>query len=428
MKRKQYRVTTLFISTFASSITTSAFGAGFYLHEHSANGLGRAFAGQAAKPENASVLVDNPAAITTLPDTQISAFVSYVDPGIDVEGNVNFATRNNTTNFAATQDDVSDGEVIPAIFATHKMHNGTSLGLGIFSNFGLSTDFDDNFNALHFGDRAEIKTIVINPSIAFKLSDEVSIGFGINATFAEAELGTSVPNIVSSFTNGLIPALSPIAQMEGDDWGYGWNAGIFWEASNDTNIGLSYRSSTSFDLSGEMSSAISEPLNQRGQLGLDLPAIAEVAFDHSLSDRVSVQVSANWFQWSKFDILTAELENGLNVLIGNEHFENSWKLSFGTTFVLSETWIARAGYAYDEGAATTEHRSLNIPDTDRQWLSAGVTHKFNNALVFDIAVVRVFGREANLTEDSSLGPVSSTLVASQNSSATILSAQVNYTF
>lgn len=62
--------------------------AGFQLAEQSATGLGRAFAGEAAIADNASVLGRNPGAITRFKQTAFSGGFIYIRPQVDIEGRV----------------------------------------------------------------------------------------------------------------------------------------------------------------------------------------------------------------------------------------------------------------------------------------------------------------------------------------------------
>ena len=428
MNNRILKTSVLAVAIQTSILSSSAWAAGFYLHEHSSNGLGRAFAGQAAMPENATVLYSNAAAITAFDKATTSLFVSHVDPGIDVKGSVTLNTPMHSVTVDASQSNVSDGAFIPALFYVQPLAHNLSFGIGVYSNFGLSTDFDDNYNALHFADRAEIKSVNVNPTVAYKYSDTLSFGFGVNINHTEAELGTSVSNLISTATSGAIAPNSAIAKMDGDDWGVSWNLGVFWMPSTETSVGLSYRSNTKLTLSGDLESDVLPTLNQGGDLDLELPDMAELAINQQLTHRLSIQASINWFGWSSFDVLEANLDDGSILLIGEEHFEDNWKYSIGTTYKLNELWVLRAGYAYDEGAATNEHRSLNIPDTDREWFSAGATYSFNEEVNLDLGLLNVRGKDSELEEQTTFGSLSSSLHATQSSSATIISAQINYSF
>ena len=75
--------------------------------------------------------------------------------------------------------------------------------------------------------KSEIKTININPSIAYRVSDKVSLGFGLNYQTIDAEL--------TKFKLGAIGSRA-------DDSAWGWNAGALFTLSPAMRVGFSYRS------------------------------------------------------------------------------------------------------------------------------------------------------------------------------------------
>lgn len=429
MKKNQIPAKSIIaLSLSALFMSEAATAAGFYLNEHSANGLGRAFAGQAALAENATVLYSNPAAITQFDTATASLFLSYVDPGISSKGSVTLTNQGQNLTLEADQNDVAGSAFIPAAFYARPLNDQWSIGLGMYSNYGLASDYDDSFTALHFGDRAEIKSVNLNPTVAYRLSDTVSLGLGLNAVYSEAELSTSVPTVISGAIGGIVPPLASIAKVQGDDWSFGWNIGAYWLPTPNTTIGLSYRSEVGLSLSGDFKSDVVAAYNQAGSVDIDLPALAELAINQKVSEQLSFQASINWFGWSSFDVLEVNLENGVDVLLKEEQFHNAKKYSLGATYILNAQWVLRTGVAYDEGAVSDEHRSIGIPDTDRRWLSAGASYTLNDSLTIDAGIVKVYGKDARVNEQTAFGPLTSTLEATQSASATILSAQINYAF
>lgn len=412
----------------ASAVSSQAFAAGFQVNEHSANGLGRAFAGQAAKPENASVLSTNPAAIAAFDKSEVSVSANYINPNIDIEGSVDATIGGQTATLDASEDDIADAAVIPSAFYTTPVNDKLSLGVGVFANYGLSTDYSDDYNALHFADTAEVVTMTVNPTLAYKVSDTLSLGFGLSATYAEAEISTATPKAIGPLTGNMVPGNATILKLEGDDWGYGWNVGAFWQATADTTLALSYRAKTELDLDGEVESQLSPALNQGGELALELAAITELAVDHKINQTWSVQASAVHTQWSAFEKLEATLDDGAVLPIKREDFENTWRMSVGATYLYSDALTLRAGYAYDEGAVSFAHRSLSIPDTDRHWLTVGATYALNDTSGIDMAYGYIKGREANVRQQRQVGPIASTLTATEHANAHLLSVQYNVSF
>jgi len=145
----RYFVRSSLALTLAGLFSSSALAAGFQVNEHSANGLGRAMAGQAAKPENASILATNPAAITAFDKSEFSAQISYLNPEVDIRGESTATTAVGPVTLDASEEDVAKSAVIPSLFYTSPVNEQWSWGLGLFSNYGLATDYSDSYNALN---------------------------------------------------------------------------------------------------------------------------------------------------------------------------------------------------------------------------------------------------------------------------------------
>ncbi|WP_018982064.1 OmpP1/FadL family transporter [Salinimonas chungwhensis] len=426
----------LSVGLAVSCISSTAIAAGFQVNEHSANGLGRAFAGQAATPENATILTTNAAAITQFDTQQISVAVSYIDPNVDISGEINtqVASPAGTVDLPAmdgSEQNIADTAIIPAAYYIRPINDKLSFGIGAFTSYGLRTDYSDDYNALHFADDAEVKSVTLNPTLAYKVTDTLSLGLGISTTYAEAEISTSTPKAIETISGGMVPGNATIVGLEGDDWGFGWNVGVFWQPTSTTDVGLSYRAETKLELQGEVSSALRPDLNQGGQLDLNLAAITELAVNQRLTEQWSVQASVVLTDWSTFEKLEANLDDGTDLLLKQENFDDTWRGSLGVTYKVDDVWTLRAGYAYDDGAVTTENRSLSIPDTDRHWITGGVSYAIDDSSTVDFGYAYLNGREADVDKSSdrlqALG-VTSTITGRQSANAHILSAQYNLSF
>ena len=440
----------LALATLASS---SALAAGFQVNEHSANGLGRAMAGQAAKPENASILATNPAAIGVFKEAEFSASVSFIDPNVDIDGDVSYALGEAPVGqpMPAAEDNIADTAFVPGFFYVSPINEKLSAGVGVFTTYGLRSDYSDDFGALHFADTAEVKTVTLNPAVSYKVNKQLMVGFGLNITYAEAEIGSGVSNTLAGTVAGLaptaealgitLPTLTPgnsLFSMEGDDWGYGWNAGIFWQPTDMTNVALSYRAETKLELEGAVSSetpVFPINLNQPGSLDLNLAAITELAIDQKIDNQWSVQASVTFTDWSTFEKLEANLEDGIDFLIKEENFDDSWRAALGVTYILNDEITLRAGYAYDDGVVSVENRSLSIPDTDRHWFSGGMTYTVSEDTSIDVAYVFIDGREANIDKDRTIlsnvlpgTDFTTNFSGTQSATAHILSVQMNTRF
>ena len=114
--------------TAASVAPMTVQAAGFQLVEHGAAGLGRAYAGEAAVADNASVLARNPAAGAFFKEKQISVNLHYIDPGVDVEG-TNTAFNPAVPVADASVSDIAPTAVVPAAFYVSPINDKWSWGL-----------------------------------------------------------------------------------------------------------------------------------------------------------------------------------------------------------------------------------------------------------------------------------------------------------
>ena len=397
--------------------------AGFQASEHSASGLGRAFAGEAAIGDDAASLARNPALMATFDKAQLSIVGSYVDPDISVKGS--------SAMFDAT--DVAPAQAVPAMYYIQPINEQWTAGLAIYSNYGIGTEYPDDYAAGPVAGTTNIVSVNFNPNISYRINKQLSVGAGVSFVYATAELER---NAGASGTALGGDASSNIANMEGDGYGFGWNVGALYEINKNNRLGVSYKSKVKVELEGDYTGVASSTmtsgtplLNQQtvdGTLDINLPSILEVSGYHKLTDKFAVSYSWMYTTWSDFGDIVAEgadctgVGTGLGqgtCLVKEEDFSNSSRYAIGGEYYLSEAFTLRAGYAFDEQAGES---TLAIPDTDRHWYTAGVTYKASPTLSFDFAAALVAGDEITFEEGG--GSFTS------SGDAYIYAAQMNYSF
>lgn len=405
-----------------------ASAAGYALNEQSAHASGTANAGAAANVENASILYFNPAGMSRLPQgTQISfgAAVLNVDPkakditatnslGLPVEG--------------SNGGDFIDTAVIPNFYVTHTMGD-FAAGLGVYVPFGLTSDYDNNFKGRFLADETEIQVISISPSFAFNITEQLSLGASLNIMYGEGKLtraqdftgvGAQVAAGIDAARQSYnLPALTEAERMaiigqttqegyfdtEGDDWEIGWTIGLMYQPLESTTLGLTYRSKTDFNLTGDTKLSkypVPTPdvmngtasfnlvnLKEDAEVPLTTPESVTFALKHDFNDQWTLLAGATWTRWSRFqnlDIYSREGANGPVSSIGStkyedpngdlighveENFHNTWSFAVGALYHLNENWTLKAGYAYDESAVSNTYLTARVPSSDRQWLTLG---------------------------------------------------------
>ncbi|MTI14351.1 OmpP1/FadL family transporter [Sansalvadorimonas verongulae] len=413
MNRNGLKAFTLSALCAAMLPVMQANAAGYQVSEHSAAGLGRAFAGEAAMADDASVVARNPAGMSMIDSTTITLVGSYVVPGIHVED----ASGSNSGS-----KKVAGEAFVPAAYMVMPINDQIAVGFGGFTNFGFGTDYGSSFSRLDKADKSEVTSMNFNTSISYKFNEDLSFGFGVNAVHTEAELTSSTPVAAGSQT---------LMAMKGDDWSWGWNVGALWQATDATRVGLSYRSEVKNTLEGKVKSDVFNGApgvgganwNTKGKVDLTLPAIAELSINHDLTDTVSLQASIQRTFWSSFKRIEFDLANGANIPSVEEHWNDVNRYSVGATWNYSNALTLRAGIARDESPVDDYYRTFRIPDTNRMWYTVGGTYALSDNNTVDFAYGYINGGSEDIYEhnDAPVGKI-------KNSDAHIFSLQYNYRF
>ncbi|HHQ4478918.1 TPA: OmpP1/FadL family transporter [Aeromonas veronii] len=390
--------------------------AGFQLAEQSATGLGRAFAGEAAIADNASVLSRNAAAMTRFDKMALSGGAIYVSPDVNIEGK----TAGLLTHADATAHDIAAAAWVPNAYLIIPLSEQWRLGFSATSYYGLGVKMPDNYSAGHFGNVSDIKTMDLGTSLAYRINEMWSIGAGISAIQGEGEVG-GVFNVGPH---------KIVKHLEGDGWALGWNAGMLLTPSQNTRVGLSYRHDTTLTLEGNAQGANGlTPYEDTGRLDLPLPATAELALFHQLADKLALHGSLNWTNWSKFVQLEAELDHQGSMHIKDEHWEDSWRYAIGMTYQVTPKWQLRSGVAYDASPVPADRRTISIPDADRLWYSLGMGYQFTPNLTLDLGLTLIDGKKVDVTEKMDLLPgIASTFQGTSEGDAWLAGAQLSYLF
>ncbi|MCK3655730.1 hypothetical protein A4G19_08170 [Pasteurellaceae bacterium Macca] len=450
---------TKFTQTLLASLVTftaaGAQAAAFQLAEVSTSGLGTAYAGNAAVAENASVVATNPALITKFRTTQISAGGILVDTNVDVNGQ--FLGR------PASQKNVIPTAVVPNLYIVAPITDRFALGGGMNVNYGLKSEYNDNFEAGVYGGRTELTAINLNLSGAYDVGSGFSVGAGLNAIYSKAEVarhlgigGLALQQRLGQFaaaTNnqrlaaiaqqlGQLPRNLEVSRIKGDEWSFGWNAGISYDLNENNRWGLAYHSAVNVKFKGDYrngfptaynalltqlgATGISLPITQAtggqdvsGRLTLNLPAYWELSGWHKLTDKLSMQYSWKYTEWKRLKSLTAYSEQGNVLFHKEESFSNSSRYSLGFNYDLNEALTLRTGVAYDQNASK-KHPSISIPDTDRMWYAVGATYRFTPNLSADVAYAYLKGKKRHFKEGSASFDT--------KASASLYGLNVNYSF
>lgn len=299
---------------------TPALGAGFAIKEQSPAALGNAFAGATAEAADIGYMFFNPAGLTRHDGHRALAGVSYILPKAEPENMTASTALGAPIGGGNGGGDAADNALTPVLYGMASVSDRVKLGLGVNAPFGLKTGYDWGWAGRYHALDSELATVTVNPTLAIRATDWLSVGAGLQAQYADAKLTNAVDFGTIGAAAG-IPGAIPAAQdgfarVDGDDWGFGGSAGVLLEPREGTRIGAAYRSQVEHRLEGDADfvlDAAGVGAALRGATGrfvdtgasarLTTPDTASLGIYHEIDERWAVMGEVQWTNWSVFQRL-----------------------------------------------------------------------------------------------------------------------------
>lgn len=441
-----------------SFISLSAFAAGFQINEISPSLQGDATAGAAAAADDVSSLFINPATLSTLTENQGYIGASEIFPSVSMSNakavhTVNIPGLPPSSISAPVQGQTYQNRVSPSAFVPDgyvglRINDKVVVGMSFNAPYGLKTAYPQNsvlrFDAVY----SSVKTIDITPSLAYAITDQLSVGAGMQFQYMKA--------IFSNF-NGPYTGVTPIdsliasnfpTSLGGYSWGYGYTLGALYSPDKKTRFGVGYRSRVREGLKGNGQQYVSPggvvpAPSQNFLFNAQSPVNAQVTTPDILTfsaardiGQWTVKASGQVNFWDVFNHLTINMPAAFATSSTLQtQWKNSWFGALGAEYHKSPAWTFRGGVAYDE-TPTTAFRDPRIPDADRVWLNVGATYKVNKHISIDGAYAHIFVQDTNVNiiqasgvSATSTAPLEVNQVsANYNSSVDIVALALRYRF
>ena len=416
----------ILLSFVIFSAPVAAQAAGFALIEQSASGMGNAFAGGGAIAEDASTIFFNPAGMTYIQGTQLAGAIHLIKPSAEFNNNDSAAGAGAgpfpSRPLGGSGGDAGDLSAVPNFYYKIDLNDNVKLGLGINAPFGLKTEYDKDWIGRFQAIKSELKTVNINPAIAFKLNDQLSVGAGLSAMWAQAEL-TSAVNLVTS---------ERTSKVKGNDWGFGFNLGAIYQATQDTRLSLAYRSKVEQHLDGDVKFSTSNGPTPNGDVTADitLPETFSVSAFSQLNDKWDLMGDLTWTRWSQFQELAVYRDGGSLLSKTTENWDNTLRYSVGASYHYTDAIKLRAGLAYDQEAVNDQYRTARIPGNDRKWLSLGAGWQVTPTSKLDVGYAHLFISDASISDKQNTATLGrkGDLIGNYDGSVDILSLQYTHNF
>lgn len=402
---------------------------GFQLNEHGtrAMGMGGAFAAQAS---DASAIYFNPAGL----GFQKSGS-AYVGTTL-----VTLSTTFTGPSPATTSTDLKKQLFFPTnAYAAITLDNGLAFGVGFFSPFGLGTEWPSEWEGHHIALKTDIRTFFINPTVAYRINDQLSFGVGASYVFSDVKLKYRVRTYSSLSPTPTPATYDGTASLEADGDAFNFNAGLLYKPLEDLSIGVSYRHSTKMDYSGEASFKDMQALSTwfpggEGKTTIELPNTVFLGVAYDVTPALTVETDVQYTGWASYDQLQIDIATGpaAPAALGGQPLQKSpapadkgWKnvymIRAGGEYRL-DPYAFRAGFIYDQTPQPDRSVEPMLPDANRVEFVLGFGYQITPAITADAAYQFI------LFSDRSVAAPTNSFPGTYKSTANLFALNVGYSF
>ncbi|WP_024791925.1 OmpP1/FadL family transporter [Lebetimonas sp. JS138] len=301
---------------------------------------------------------------------------------------------------------------IPLFHFSSKDYNSFRWGISITTPAGLSKKWDDTVPELG-AKEFTLKTLEINPNIAYKINNNLAVAFGVRALRSEGTTNAFKAGLYSQYLNG-------------DSVDFGWNSAVSYQNdSRDIKLALTYRSKIDMSLNGDASGYYSKYLltknpsdastlisfNTEGKVKIPLPAALNIAFAKTFNNTTVEFVLERTF-WSKYKNLDFNFDDPYVEAIFGTPIPKNWKNTntyrIGLTHKCSEKLTAMLGYTYDKTPVPDSTLDFSLPDSDKNIFSGGFKYKMDERMSLGFSMLYAKQKQRSGTVKNNIQTVQGT--------------------
>ncbi len=369
---------------------------GFYIQEMSASGLGQGMALVAGNGRPTSQYHN-------------AAALSYMKGGFVEFSGTSYTFVGGYENAAGGKTSPTTGTIfVPHFFASYRVNNWFAVGLSEFTNFGLKVKWPSNWEGRTLAIESGMETFTINPNVSFGPFKGFAVGVGFNAMHGSFRILRGLALGQNPPGDGSAPNT---VDLQGAAWGYGANVGLMYQPADWVRLGVSYRSGIKIAATnGTVDFNVASPFasrfpDQHFKASIQLPHIVMGGVRFWPKKNLSLELDAQWVQWSSYDRLRFELSKGLvlgpglkqMVLEERKDYKNAIQLRVGMDWEIIERYLSlRLGFLWDQNPVPDKSVDPSLPDTQRVMPCISVGTQLAG-LYIDVAYMPVFGLDRKVT-------------------------------
>ena len=278
-------------------------------------------------------------------------------------------------------------------YGTYQINDKLAAGLGVYTPFGSSVDWGKDWSGKNLIQQVTLQAIYIQPTLSYRLNDKLSVGAGLTVALGSFEIDRAVPAPIGNENT---------VNLKGGETGFGFNAGLHYQATEKFSVGLTYRSRVDINLEdGDATFSMDPALASSFPSGkfaadLPLPATATIGFAYKANEKWLFSVEGSFVEWSAYESLDFDFENNTSSLEDSKNarnYEDAIILRVGAQYTMSEKLALRAGLYYDQSPVQDEFFNPETPNSDNLGFTTGLSYNASSKFGIDFSLLALNGLE-----------------------------------
>ncbi len=395
----------ILLSLVATAAAFSGLAEGYQINTLSARQGGMGHTGVAQKL-GAESMFFNPAGM------------AFMDENVDITAAIDAVVPTAKAFIGGEWYNTDNKVSTPMMFnAGFSIYDNLKAGVSFFTPYGSAINWGENWPGSILNERVSLKTFTIQPTLSWRILDNLSVGVGLNMAWGSVDL---VKGLVNPSTLDLILALQQqdyrfgstmpaTVNLTGESkLGWGVNVGALYDISNNLSVGVSFRSKmvmkvekgdASLSYANDVARAVLQNdldlLNQSNFAAeMPMPSVLTLGVAYKPVSPLLLAFDAQFTGWGAYKSLDIEfLDEKLTQY--NQHitkdYKNAWAFRLGAQYEVTNRFDVRAGLVLDMTPVNDDHYNPETPGMTKLTPSVGFSFRPVKGLSIDFSLLYVAG-------------------------------------
>jgi len=288
--------------------------------------------------------------------------------------------------------------LIPSLHFVSSKYDDFRFGFSMVVPSGVTKKWEDS-PAKDFAEQFTLEVIELNPSVAYKINDQLAVAFGAR--------------LLSS--SGIVKSTSAASRdMEGSGLDFGYNLALAYKPTSALEIGVAYRSEVTLSEEGNAKLYVGESKVYDGgsSVKVPLPAQLNLAMAYTFESKTTLEVVFERDFWSAYETLDFNYDSNIPAIIQStmdspkaKNWEDTTTIRIGATQELDNLKLM-AGFTISKTPVPEATVSYELPGRDATYLSAGFEYQIDEKLSAGFAALYSMKEDLTVSNDTINGEFS----------------------